>query len=200
MELEKAFIQLDASLLRYLNYDVEKLSFYAKRQLEIGFGNGEFLLNMAEHFKNEVFFGVEYQKKYFFKALKWAQIKGLKNIKLFCSEAESTLNFLFPDNFFDCVHINFPDPWHKRRHSERRLMDEIFVKELKRVLKKGGKVYFTTDVKQYFMNVVSFFQKSGFMQLDWERLANPNRPYKTKYEKAFIEKGQEIFYLLAKKS
>ncbi len=134
MDLEKVVIQLDASSFRYLNYSFEKLSSGKGNQLEIGFGNGEFLLKMAERFKECSFFGIEYQKKFFAKALKWAQIKGLKNVKLFCSEAETVINHVFPAEFFDTVHINFPDPWPKKRHAERRLIDNDFVKMLKNVI------------------------------------------------------------------
>jgi len=196
----RAFIQLDIALLRYFNYDVTAFSNYRCNQLEVGFGNGEFLLNMASHFKDCTFYGIEYQKKFFSKALKWAQIKNLKNVKLFCSEAETTLSLLFPDNFFDVIHINFPDPWHKRRHSERRLIDNSFVKELKRVLKNKGKLFFATDVEQYFLNTVSIFAHNKFEMLNWQEYAQIERPFKTKYEKAFLAEGKKIFYLILKKS
>ncbi|GAB4432532.1 MAG: hypothetical protein OHK0040_02560 [bacterium] len=199
MDLERAFIQFDTPLLRYINFDVTKLGSHIN-QLEIGFGNGEFLLNMAELFKEHTFFGIEYQKKYFAKALKWAQLRRLPNVKIFCSEAESTLFFIFPDNFFDTIHINFPDPWPKKRHAERRLVNNDFVKALKKVLKKEGKVYIASDVEQYFLNIVSLLTENGFRPLNYEENAKKGRPFKTKYEKAFLKDNKKIFYGCLKKS
>lgn len=200
MDLGKVFIQLDIALLRYFSYDINAFSCFASNQLEIGFGNGEFLLNMASHFKACTFYGIEYQKKFYHKALKWAQIKNLTNVKLFCSEAEATISLLFPDNFFDVVHINFPDPWHKRRHSERRLIDDAFAREVHRILKKNGKLFFATDVEQYFLNAVSILRQNNFESLDWHEYATAQRPFKTKYEKAFLAERKKIFYFLTKKS
>lgn len=199
MELERAFIQLDPPLLRYLNYEIEKFA-AQKNQLEIGFGNGEFLLNMAEKFREETFFGIEYQKKYFAKALKWTKLKSLNNVRLFCSEAESTMFFIFPDEFFTKVHINFPDPWPKKRHAERRLIDHKFVKEVQRVLKSNGKIYIASDVEQYFLNIVSLLKECKFVELDYTKDASLERPSKTKYEKTFLAENKKIFYALLKKS
>lgn len=197
MASERAFIVYDQAMLRYLPSDLGRG--WERRQLEIGFGNGEFLVKMAEKFKDELFFGIEYQKKYFYKALKRADVCNVKNVRLFCSEAKSTLHFLFPDNFFDKIHINFPDPWPKKRHAERRLIDEDFVKEIDRILKEGGKVFVASDVEGYFNNIVSLFKKNHFVELDPSAHFPYERPFQTKYEKAFLSANKKIFYSILKK-
>lgn len=199
MALERSFIQLDAPAFRYCNYQIQKVVISELNQLEIGSGNGEFLLNMAERFKDQTFFGIEYKKKYIEKTLQKAIKMGLNNFRLLYSEAETAISFVFPEKFFDTVHINFPDPWPKKRHTSRRVVNDIFVKKIRTILKDDGKVFIASDVEEYFLNTVSLFRKNGFMEMSWEKHAFSERPYKTKYEKAFLSKNKKIFYSLLKK-
>lgn len=200
MALERGFTLLDAAAFRYCNYQIQKVVKSDLNQLEIGSGNGEFLLNMAEKFKDQTFFGIEYKKKYIEKTLQKTIKKGLDNVRLLCSEAETAISFVFPEKFFDTIHINFPDPWPKKRHTSRRVVNEIFVKKISTILKDDGKVFIASDVEEYFLNIVSLLKKNGFIEMCWEKHTSSERPYKTKYEKAFLFKNKKIFYSLLKKS
>jgi tRNA (guanine-N7-)-methyltransferase len=198
MTQEKRIIQLDAASLRYFAWDLYKFSSIEKNHLEIGFGNGQYIIEMAEKRSKESFFGVELSRKYFDKTLGKAQRFSLKNIKLFWSDARSCLT-IFPDDFFNIVHINFPDPWPKKRHNVRRVADNFLALEIKRVLKNGGAVFLATDYQEYFIKIIEIFEKNGFSVLYRGNSPNIERISKTKYETVFISTGIEIFYGVLKK-
>ncbi len=200
MESGRNFIILDAVALRYMNYSLKNAFSGKITHLEIGFGNGQYLIDYALNKKDELFFGIEYAKKYFLKAFHKSQRYGLSNIKLIYGEALSVIYFLFPDDFFDLVHINFPDPWPKKRHNPRRLINDIFVNNLSRILKKEGEIYFASDHEEYFINSVTIFQNNGFKTEYISDLPNKDRIAKTKYEKDFIKSSKKIFYSVLKKS
>ncbi|MCX7991168.1 MAG: tRNA (guanosine(46)-N7)-methyltransferase TrmB [Proteobacteria bacterium] len=201
MELEEKYIALDKSLLRYYSYNIENLSKKMEiKHLEIGFGNGEYILNFSLQKSDEFFLGIEYSKKYFEKTVRRIEKYKLKNVKLLHGEAFALVSFLFPDNYFDFVHINFPDPWPKKRHNERRLININFSLELRRILKDDGKIFFASDFEEYFLNSVSIFKKSGFSLEYLSNSPNPERLSKTKYENEFIREGKKIFYSVLKKS
>ncbi len=200
MELETNIIILDAPLLRYLEYNLNKTFSREKKHLEIGFGNGQYLIEYAIQKKDEVFLGIEYAKKYFLKAFQRAQRHRVSNVRLIYGEANSILELLFPDELFDVIHINFPDPWPKKRHKERRLINENFVKNLLRVLKKDGIIFFVSDYEEYFINSVSIFRDNGLKVEYLSDIQNRERIAKTKYENDFIRSGKKIFYSVLKKS
>lgn len=200
MVLEEKYVVLDNALLRYYNYNFHFFPQKSITHLEVGFGNGEYLLNFALQKEQEYFFGIEYSKKYFDKAFRKVYKHNVKNIKLLFGEAYTLIYLLIPDNFFDYIHINFPDPWPKKRHMERRLLSLSFINELKRILKNGGKIFFASDVEDYFLNSVYCFEKSGFLINYFSSLPYSERLAKTKYEKEFIRLGKKIFYSVLKKS
>lgn len=191
-------LEIDSQSMRYINWDLTILKEH--KELEIGFGNGDYIFGLANNKKNVDFVGIEYNPKYFLKGLKKAIKYGGKNLFLAKSEAKSFIYHVIPDNFFDAVHINFPDPWPKKRHIERRLIDMPFVEEIKRILKPFGKLYVATDFFEYFLNIVSFCKMSCL-----EIIYNSEKPYaermiKTKYEKHFEATGAPIFYGIFKKN
>ncbi len=200
MVLEEKYLILNNELLRYYSYDLTKFSKSNIRHLEIGFGNGEYLINSALKKREEFFLGIEYSKKYFQKTVKRIEKYRLGNVKVFYGEAVTLASFLFVDNFFDFIHINFPDPWPKKRHNQRRLINIDFVKELYRILKKDGKVVFVSDFEEYFFNSVSIFKNYNFVIEHLSNESYPERLSKTKYENEFIRVGKKIFYSVLKKS
>lgn len=198
MALEST-LEYDASLCRYLNWDFSKLVKEKTTHLEIGFGNGDYIINLAKANPNEVFFGIEFNPKYFRKGFKKTYSIVENNVFLFCTEAKSFIWHVIPDDFFHFVHINFPDPWPKKRHNRRRLIDEFFVNELYRILKSDGTVFVATDYYEYFLNIVSIFEKKGFLKKYLSEKPYNSRIFKTKYEKHFEKLNIPIFYSIFKK-
>ena len=127
-------------------FELEKLNDFNFKSLEIGFGTGEKLLESAINYPDKLFIGIEYYKKGIAQLLLNNEKYKLKNIRLFYGDAFDYLKLL-KANFLDEVLIMFPDPWPKRRHWKRRIINNSSVSEISRSLKSNGRVLFYTDDK-----------------------------------------------------
>ena len=127
-------------------YELEQLNKYENISLEIGFGTGDTLLHNALNFPKNLFVGIEYYKKGIAQLLLNIEKHNLKNIRLFYGDAFDYLN-LAKTNYLNEILIMFPDPWPKRRHWKRRIINKDSVSEISRILKSNGKALFFTDNK-----------------------------------------------------
>ena len=125
-------------------YELEQLNKYENISLEIGFGTGDTLLHNALNFPKNLFVGIEYYKKGIAQLLLNIEKHNLKNIRLFYGDAFYYLN-LAKTNYLNEILIMFPDPWPKRRHWKRRIINKDSVNEISRILKSNGKTLFFTD-------------------------------------------------------
>ena len=124
-------------------------------ELEVGSGKGMFLLNAARANPLHGYLGIEIVHKYaWFAAARLAQ-HNLDNARLIQADAQDVFARNIPDHTIDAVHVYFPDPWWKKRHRRRRLMTEIFVDHVFRVLVPGGRLHFWTDVAEYFTSTIA---------------------------------------------
>ena len=126
--------------------ELEQLNEYENISLEIGFGTGDTLLHNALNFPKNLFVGIEYYKKGIAQLLLNIEKHNLKNIRLFYGDAFDYLN-LAKTNYLNEILIMFPDPWPKRRHWKRRIINKDSVNEISRILKSNGKALFFTDNK-----------------------------------------------------
>ena len=126
--------------------ELEQLDEYENISLEIGFGTGDILLHNALNFPKNLFVGIEYYKKGIAQLLLNTEKHNLKNIRLFYGDAFNYLN-LAKTNYLNEILIMFPDPWPKRRHWKRRIINKDSVSEISRILKSNGKALFFTDNK-----------------------------------------------------
>ncbi|MBL4670834.1 MAG: tRNA (guanosine(46)-N7)-methyltransferase TrmB [Arenicella sp.] len=117
--------------------------------LEIGFGNGLSLADMAEAHADMDFFGIEVHRPGVGSCLVQAKKRGLNNIRVSVDDAVLVLNQQIADGSLERVQIFFPDPWHKKRHHKRRLIQPVFVEQLVAKLKPGGKIHVATDWQNY---------------------------------------------------
>ncbi|MAJ60552.1 MAG: tRNA (guanosine(46)-N7)-methyltransferase TrmB [bacterium TMED88] len=117
--------------------------------LEIGFGRGEFLLDLAARFPGTAFLGVEVSFKRVLKLARKLARAGLTNVRLLEARAENVVRDLLPAESLDEVWINFSDPWPKARHEGRRLIQPAFVSELTQCMKWGGQLHVATDDVPY---------------------------------------------------
>ncbi|RMF55102.1 MAG: tRNA (guanosine(46)-N7)-methyltransferase TrmB, partial [Calditrichaeota bacterium] len=102
--------------------------------VEIGFGNGEFLMNWARQQPDWNFVGVELSLASMERILKRIHQSGIRNVKPIHEDARFAIREFFPDNSIRHVMMNFPDPWFKERHKHRRLLNESFIRTLAAVL------------------------------------------------------------------
>ena len=137
----------DASYKFYLQEEqICKLAFheYKKNILEIGFGNGDNLVNMSLNKPNDLFIGCDAYYNGCAKLLKQIENKNIKNIKIWPDDIHLIIK-KFKKNFFDLILILQPDPWPKKKHKKRRLIQQKFLDDLNQILKYEGKLIISTD-------------------------------------------------------
>jgi tRNA (guanine-N7-)-methyltransferase len=127
--------------------------------VEIGSGKGLFLVNAAPARPDCLFLGIELARKYAEYCAARVCQRGLANVRVVRGDAVEILSRLLPDSSAAEVHIYFPDPWWKKRHRRRRLMQAPFVGSLERVLRPGGRLHFWTDVVDYLAHASRLLQE-----------------------------------------
>src|SRR5688572_31646597 len=120
-------------------------------EMEIGSGKGTFLTDQAKARPDVNFFGVEWANWFFRYASDRLRRNGCANARMVRAEANYFLTEFVPDRSLSVLHVYFPDPWPKKRHHKRRLIQEPFVRQAERVLvPDGGRLQVVTDHKDYF--------------------------------------------------
>ncbi len=171
----------------------------APRILEIGFGMGDSLAEMANTHPENDYIGIEVHRPGVGRLMDRLNEQGNENVRIFCHDAIEILEKQIPDESLDRVLLFFPDPWHKKRHNKRRIVNAAFIEMVRRVLKSGGVFHMATDWQDYaewMMHEMN--QASGF-----ENMAGPDqyserpdyRPV-TKFEKRGHRLGHGIWDLL----
>ena len=128
-------------------------------EVELGAGDGSFLIAWADANPQHNFLGVERLLGRIRKIERKAKRAGLTNVRLMRIEASYFLEYLLPRHAVTALHIYFPDPWPKRKHRKNRLINEAFVETCARVLAPGGAVYVRTDDTDYFGQMQSVFKR-----------------------------------------
>lgn len=122
----------------------------APLEVDLGCGDGSFLIAMAQHHPERNFLGVERLLGRVRKVCRLADGAGLPNLKVLRLESLYTVEWLLPPHSVSRLHLLFPDPWPKARHHKRRIVQEPFLRALERILVPGGEFLFKTDHPAYF--------------------------------------------------
>lgn len=117
--------------------------------LEIGFGMGKSLVEMAKNEPERNFIGIEVHRPGVGACLALAGTEGVKNLKVFEHDAIEILADCIPANSVDCVQLFFPDPWHKAKHHKRRIVKPEFIESIRGILAIGGVFHMATDWENY---------------------------------------------------
>ena len=164
--------------------------------LEIGFGEGEFLINAAQSDGSRNYLGLEIKRGRFRKAVRAAEALSLENLKFLHIEAEIALRQVFRERMFDLVLINFPDPWPKKKHSKHRMFNQKFISCLAKVLTGDGRTAIKTDQSSYIEQIVSEFKRSRLFRSAYPPpgfIEAQTGETETKFEKHFRKASQKIF-------
>ena len=122
--------------------------------LEVGFGNGDSLLEMAIQNPNINFLGIEVYEAGVGRLINEASKNKLTNLKIIKEDAVEVLNNNIPDDSISHFQLFFPDPWHKKRHHKRRIVQTSFLNLLTKKLKNNGIVHIATDWENYAEHIM----------------------------------------------
>ncbi|MBI3772418.1 MAG: tRNA (guanosine(46)-N7)-methyltransferase TrmB [Gammaproteobacteria bacterium] len=170
--------------------------------LEIGFGMGDALAPLAATHPEQDFLGIEVHRPGVGRLLSRLGEQGSTNVRVLCADAVDILQTRIPDQSFDRVLIFFPDPWHKKKHHKRRLIQPDFIQLLRRKLKVNGVLHLATDWQDYaewMMDVLNAAE--GFENLAGAGQCAERPDYRpvTKFESRGQRLGHGIWDLLFKK-
>ena len=185
--------------------DFLKSSFFLKKKknLEIGFGTGENLIFQSLKFKNQIFLACDPFLTGSIKLLKKIEIMNIKNI--FISNLDfSSLYQKIRNSEFEKIFILFPDPWHKRRHFKRKLINQLFIKQIKLISHNRTSIVIATDDLIYQDIIRESFKKDGNFKKLVEKTNNTFLGIvdviETKYYKKALKKEKKsIFFVFNRK-
>ena len=120
-----------------------------RRVVEIGFGMGDSLIQMAQADPDAQFVGIEVHRPGVGRLLSRVLAEQIQNVRVYAEDAVDVFAQSLSPESLDAIHIFFPDPWHKKRHHKRRLIQPAWVRELTQRLKAGGYLHLATDWEPY---------------------------------------------------
>jgi tRNA (guanine-N7-)-methyltransferase len=175
----------------------------APRCLEIGFGVGEVIGNLAETHSHIDYLGIEVHRPGVGRLLLRAAQSNTRNLRVICHDAVEVLRDKIPDASFDEILVFFPDPWHKKRHHKRRLIEASFVESLAAKLRAGGVLRLATDWQAYAEQMLTVCNSSphlASLSADATYVARPEFRPSTRFERRGARLGHGVWDLAYKKA
>lgn len=169
----------------------------ARLELEIGSGHGGFALAFAARHPERALVAIEQRRAFAAAVAARAARRGLSNLVVVNGDARLLAPRLFRSGSLAAVHVHFPDPWWKRRHHRRRLVDGGMSGLLFRLLEPGGVLDFRTDVERYALEACEWLEPLGFVNAAGPgRFAGPAPDeIPSTREKRYLESGQPVWRL-----
>lgn len=169
----------------------------APRILEIGFGMGEVTAQLAQLHPERDYLGVEVHTPGVGNLLKLIDEHGLTNLRIIRHDAVEVLQQMIPVDAFDGVHVFFPDPWPKKRHHKRRLIQPGFVHLLASRIRPGGYLHFATDWEDYATQMLEVLAGEPLLANTTVGFApRPASRPQTKFETRGLKLGHDVRDLL----
>src|SRR5512138_2060502 len=166
-------------------------------ELEIGAGHGGYALAFARARPERALVAIEQRRKFADALRARAEQRGHANLFVVHGDARGLAPRLFPAGSLAAVHVHFPDPWWKRRHHRRRLVDEGMSTLLLRLLRPGALLDFRTDVERYALEAIERLEAEGFVNEAGRGAfadAPPDEIPSTR-EKRYLATGQRVWRL-----
>lgn len=171
--------------------------------LEIGFGNGDSLFQMAEKNPQNNYIGIEVHRPGIGHLLQLIEQSSVKNIRIVCHDAVDVLKQQIPDHSLTRLQLFFPDPWHKKKHHKRRIVQHDFVNLVAQKLKHGGLFHLATDWEDYAKHMLQVLTASNvFNNLSPQNdyVDRPKERPITKFEQRGHRLGHGVWDLLFKRA
>lgn len=168
----------------------------APLEIDLGCGDGTYLVELAEKFPDHNFLGIERLLRRVRSACGKAARRHLPNVRVLRIESSYAVAYLLPRNCATAIHLLFPDPWPKKRHHRRRVVTKDFLAATHRALAPRGCFRFATDQVDYFQSVRGLISAAGFAESELD----PDEPFPlTTFEKHFAAQGAPIYRLELRK-
>jgi tRNA (guanine-N7-)-methyltransferase len=170
--------------------------------LEIGFGMGRSLMEMALKYPNQDYIGIEVYRRGISALLIQIVQYNLTNVRIYNADAVEVLCCCIPDNSLDQILIFFPDPWPKRRHHKRRLVQTALIELIHSKLKPNGCVHIATDWEDYAKHILRTVSSvPGFYNVAGsdDYIQRPDYRPMTKFEERGIKLGHKVWDLVFKR-
>ncbi len=171
--------------------------------VEMGFGMGDSLLSMAQAAPETNFVGIEVHPPGVGRLINNAGKAALKNLKVFMADATDVLSDCFADDSIDRFQLFFPDPWHKKKHHKRRVVQIDFLQLVHKKLRLGGVLHMATDWQPYAEFMLEVVQQcQGWHNTGDASGYSPRPEYRpiTKFEKRGENLGHGVWDILLSKS
>ena len=170
--------------------------------LEIGFGNGSSLAEMAANNPEQAYIGIEVHRPGVGNLLLQIEKLDLNNLRVMSEDAVDVLKKMIADESLDAVYLFFADPWHKTRHYKRRIVQEEFVQLLRNKLKVNGVFHMATDWEDYAKHMMRVMNATeGYENTAGKNQYLPRPEYRplTKFEQRGQRLGHGVWDLIFKK-
>ena len=164
--------------------------------LEIGFGNGETLVQQAAEHPESDFLGIEVHEPGVGHCLLKARDAGVDNLRLIRHDAVEVLDTMIPAGTLSRVNLYFPDPWPKKRHHKRRIVQLRFLESIAERLTAGGSLHIATDWANYAEHIDATIRESGRFECAERRVHAGDQPLDrpgTKFERRGLRRGHRIW-------
>jgi tRNA (guanine-N7-)-methyltransferase len=174
-----------------------------QKVLEIGFGMGTSLIEMALANPDTDFIGIEVHPPGVGTLMNSARLENLSNLRVYLADANDVLDECFDTQSIDRLQLYFPDPWHKKKHNKRRIVQSTFVQQVRTKLRPGGILHMATDWQHYAEQMMETLSEAeGFENCAGAGQYSERPSYRpiTKFEKRGERLGHGIWDLVFKKT
>ncbi len=168
-------------------------------ELEIGMGKGTFLTDQARARPDVNFFGIEWARWFWRYASDRLRRAGCQNARTVRAEATFFLTEYVPSSSISVLHVYFPDPWPKKRHHKRRLIQDKFLDIAHRILLPGARLQIVTDHHEYFEQIEPVVARSKLKIVEYNRpgSASEGEFVGTNFERKYQREGRPFYALAA---
>ena len=168
--------------------------------IEIGFGMGDATIKIAQENPDINYLGIEVHKPGVGRVLSEIKKRELKNLYVIEHDALDVLEVMIGDNCINGFHVFFPDPWHKKRHHKRRLVQRPNTDLFAQKLTPGGYIYFVTDIIEYAEFALEQLENTPHIKNKYEGFAEPQEwRAQTKFERKGLAADRQITEILFEK-
>lgn len=197
--MEEAWPQYGLSVAEGLQNPSELFPNAKSIVLEIGFGMGDSLIEMARMHPDYGFIGIEVHKAGVGRLLSHVERESLENVRVYAEDAIEVLEHCIPDHSLDTLQLFFPDPWHKKKHHKRRIVQLEFAEKVRKKLKLGGVFHMATDWQPYAEHMMEIMSAApGYKNQQGEGLFAPQPEWRpvTKFQRRGEKLGHGVWDLL----